>query len=101
MTQKTWVLFQALEIWPLTSPFVEINLRCVILVTSKTFEAVFCRTRSFSIGRKRPMVDEHLRQLQLSGVDLVTSCTGSLTFKLIVFVGEGEAKCASLTRLFT
>lgn len=79
-----------LEIWSLTSPFVGINLRCVTLVAPKAFEAVFCRTCSFSIGRKRPTVDERLRQLQLSGVNLVTSHTGSLTFKLIVFVGEGE-----------
>lgn len=41
-------------------------------------------------------MDEHLRQLQLSGVDLVMNCTGSLTFKLIASVGEGEAKSASL-----
>lgn len=79
-----------LEIWSLTSPFVGINLTCVILVASKTFEAVFCGTHSFSIACKRPMM-EHLTQLQLSGVDLVMSFRGSLTFQLIVFVGEGEA----------
>lgn len=90
-----------LEIWSLTSPLVGINLRCVIQVASNTSEAVFCRTRSFSVVCERSVVDEHLRWLQLSGVDLVTSCTGSFAFKLIVFFGEGEVKFASLISLFT
>lgn len=46
------------------------------------------------------MVDEHLRELQLSGVDLVVRHTGSIKFKLIVFVQEGEAKSASLMCFF-
>lgn len=40
------------------------------------------------------MIDEHLL---LSGVGLVMSCIGSIAFKLIVLVGEGETKSASLT----
>lgn len=46
------------------------------------------------------MVDEHLRELQLGGVDLVVRHTGSIKFKLIVFVQEGEAKSASLMCFF-
>lgn len=104
---KTWVLFQALVHYWKFGPWQILflakkilkNLRCIILVAPKTFEAPFCSAHSSSTTCERPPMDENLRQLQI-WVGLVRSCTGSLTLKWIVFVGEGETKSGSLICLF-